>query len=215
LVIVWVTAYNGPMLIKNGHESVLKAAEIVKHGGVIGFRTDTFYGLGADPFNPTAIKHIKNLKGRDEGKPILVIASDKLIIDRLVAEKTSNFDLLSSYYWPGPLTLVVRARPEVPEELTAGTATVGIRFPDDEEVVNLVSACGGLLTATSANLSGMSPACTAQEVHEAFMDKLPLIIDGGPAHTDRPSTVVDVSGPEIKLIREGIILWEDIKSKTS
>jgi L-threonylcarbamoyladenylate synthase len=199
------------MVIRDGMEAHLRAARIIASGGTIAFRTDTFYGLGVDPFNPDAVSRIKELKGRDDGKPILVVISDKSVVDRFSSELSHAFKSLSSKYWPGPLTLVVRAKAELPEELTAGTGTIGIRLPDDEKVRTLVDACGGALTATSANLSGTPPASNANEVLEAFSDKLDLIIDGGQTLSTKPSSVVDVSGNGVVLIREGVIPWKDIE----
>ncbi|HVF51707.1 MAG TPA: L-threonylcarbamoyladenylate synthase, partial [Pyrinomonadaceae bacterium] len=173
--------------------------------------TDTFYGLGADPFKPDAVRLVKQLKGRDDGKPILVLISDETEAARFILTRTELFAALSARYWPGPLTLVVRAREEVPGELTAGTATVGLRLPDDEDVRALVRACGGALTATSANLTGEAPARTAPDVARAFPENLPLIIDGGAARSSLPSTVLDVTGTRARLIREGVLTSDELQ----
>lgn len=181
-----------------------RAAEVVAAGGVVAFRTDTFYGLGADPFNAVALRALNDLKGR-EGKPILVLVSDPGFTERLVAGKSRAFDVLSARHWPGALTLINAARPEVPELITGGTGTVGVRLPDDEEVRATVRGCGGVLTATSANPSGLPPARTASEVARYFPRGLGLILDGGAARTELPSTVLDVSGARPRLIREGVV----------
>lgn len=181
-----------------------RAARLTAAGGVVAFRTDTFYGLGVMPSDEDALRRLNELKGR-EGKPILVVVSDAGAAARLVAEKTPAFDLLARRHWPGPLTLVARARPDVPEILTAGTGTVGVRLPDDEAAREIARACGGALTATSANPAGRPPARTAQEAAEYFPRGLALVIDGGPARTESPSTVLDVTGPRPRLIREGVI----------
>jgi L-threonylcarbamoyladenylate synthase len=110
------------------------------------------------------------------------------------------------------LTLVGKARADVPDELTAGTGTIGVRLPADDDVRALVRVCGGALTATSANLAGARPARTAAEVARAFPHGLALIVDGGPARTDKPSTVVDVTGDTPRLIREGAIVWREIEA---
>jgi L-threonylcarbamoyladenylate synthase len=191
--------------------SIQEAARIIARGGVIGFRTDTFYGLGADPFNREAVRKIKQLKGREETKPILIVISGPDQIDRLITERTRSFTALAERFWPGPLTLIGKAAAQLPDEITAGTGTVGVRLPDDDKVRALVRECGGALTATSANPSDQEPAKAAQEVHKYFGDAIELIVDGGPARSDLPSTVVDVSGPEPQLIREGVIAWADIR----
>ncbi len=182
-----------------------RARSVIATGGVVAFRTDTFYGLGADPFNRHAISAIKRLKGREGGKPILVIISDEGQAERFIAGRTWLFDLMSERHWPGALTLVMTARRDVPEELTAGSGTVGVRLPDDEEVREFVRACGGALTATSANLAGAPSARTAEEVARSFPAGLDLVVDGGEARTERPSTVLDLSRASARLIREGVV----------
>lgn len=192
------------MILPHGDEALTQAARSTGAGGLVAFRTDTFYGLGADPFDRGALGRINALKGRD-GKPILVIVSAPDAASRFVAHETAAFKALSASFWPGALTLVARARAEVPEELTAGTGTVGVRLPADAAVRQFVAACGGALTATSANPAGRPPARTALEVEGYFGDALPLVVDGGEAGAELPSTVVDVSGDGAALIREGVI----------
>lgn len=187
-----------------------RAANVVKGGGLVAFRTDTFYGVGADPFNPAALELINALKGRD-GKPILVLASDPEDAGRLVAEKTQTFQLLAARHWPGALTLVAAARAEAPELLTAGTGTIGVRLPGDAEARAIVRACGGLLTATSANPAGRPPARTAREVADYFPEGFGLVIDGGPTRTELPSTVIDVTGTRPRLIREGVVTRAELE----
>ncbi len=192
------------LIYPDSPEARERAASITAAGGLVAFRTDTFYGVGADPFNPAALELINALKGRD-GKPILVLAADALDAERLVAERTRTFELLAARHWPGALTLVAAARAEVPELLTAGTGTIGVRLPDAEEARAIVRACGGLLTATSANPAGRPPARTAREVADYFPNGLGLVIDGGATRTELPSTVVDVTTHGPHLIREGVV----------
>src|ERR1041384_5222542 len=125
-----------------------RIAQVVGNGGVIAFRTDTFYGLGADPFDRAAVQRIKELKGREDNKPILIVISDRAQVERFIATPSPSFQLLSDQFWPGALTLIGTARPEVAVEITAGTGTIGVRLPNDERVRALVRACGGALTAT-------------------------------------------------------------------
>jgi L-threonylcarbamoyladenylate synthase len=192
------------MIVADDDDARKRAAKIVAGGGVIAFRTDTFYGLGADPFNRTALKRIARLKEREGRKPILVLISEKPLAQKFIAKRTRLFDELSRRHWPGALTLVAKARDEVPEEITAGTGTIGVRLPDDEDVQEFLRACGGSLTATSANLAGRVPARTAPEVAAYFPTELDLIVDAGSSRTDKPSTVLDVSRENLALlIREG------------
>jgi L-threonylcarbamoyladenylate synthase len=198
------------VIIRQSTESLPEVQKIILRGGVIAFRTDTFYGLGADPFNVSAIQRIKELKGREANKPILIVISDRQQISRFISGPSRPFDMLSERFWPGALTLAGKALPEVPDEITAGSGTVGLRLPDDDEVRQLVGACGGALTATSANKSHQPPARTTEEVANYFVTGIDLIVDGGPARTDQPSTIVDTTGFELKLIREGVVPWTRI-----
>jgi L-threonylcarbamoyladenylate synthase len=199
------------MILKDKPETRARAAAFVRAGGLVAFRTDTFYGLGADPCRRDALQKLLALKGREDGKPILLVISDMSEVARFSASGGKLFDAVSARYWPGALTLVVSARPELPGELTAGTGTIGLRLPADEAVCEVVRACGGALTATSANRAGEPPARTAGEVARAFPDGLSLIVDGGAARTQQPSTVLDVSGGEARLIREGVVGWRELQ----
>ncbi len=200
------------MIIRQTAESLSEVADVTARGGVIAFRTDTFYGLGADPSNRDAVQRIKQLKGRPAGKPILVIVSDNDQIERFIAQKSRTFDILAEHFWPGPLTLIGKAAPQISAEITAGTGNVGVRLPADDQLRALVRACGGALTATSANPSGDEPARTASDVQHYFGEVVDLIIDDGEARIDRPSTVVDAIEAQPKLIREGVISWSQIEA---
>lgn len=185
-------------------EARADAATLVHSGGVIAFRTDTFYGLGADPLNADAVRKIKELKGREEKKPILLLISD---IDQIVRfiEEPDSYHKIAVQHWPAALTLIGKAQPQLPTDLTAGTNTIGLRLPDDEEVRAFVRVCGGALTATSANPAGKPPAQTAAEVKDYFPTGIDLIVDGGAALITEPSTVVDVTGKQPRMIREGAV----------
>ena len=200
------------MIISQTAASLPKISDVIARGGIIAFRTDTFYGLGADPLNREAVLKLKELKGREDHKPILVVISERDQLERFIVNRTPAFDVLAERFWPGPLTLIGKAAPGLPPELTAGTETVGVRMPDDDSVRALVRGCGGAVTATSANLSNQAPAKTAADARDYFGDLIDLIVDGGPARTDLPSTVVDVSNVEPQLVREGVIPWSDIQT---
>jgi L-threonylcarbamoyladenylate synthase len=198
------------MILPDDSETHATAAAIVKAGGSVAFRTDTFYGLGADPFNSEALRKLRALKSREAAKPVLVVLSDADVAERFMTGHTKLFNVLSGKFWPGALTLVVAARAAVPVELTAGSGTVGVRLPDDKSVRAFVRACGGALTATSANQAGEPPARTAVEVAAAFPAGLSLIVDGGAAQSEQPSTVLDISGAQARLIRAGVVPWNDV-----
>ncbi|MGI9164991.1 MAG: L-threonylcarbamoyladenylate synthase [Pyrinomonadaceae bacterium] len=198
------------MIIANSRQVHEVAALVISGGGVIAFRTDTFYGLGANPLNPLAVGRIRKLKSREEFKPILLLVSDEHQVDRFIAERSPVFAACSRRFWPGPLTIVGKAVDELPGELTAGSGTIGIRLPDDQSVRGLVRACGGALTATSANVSGRLSARTAAEVAAYFSERIDLIVDGGEVTATLPSTVLDLSKPEPRLLREGAIVRADL-----
>jgi L-threonylcarbamoyladenylate synthase len=199
------------MLLPDSTEARDRAARVVEAGGVVAFRTDTFYGLGADPFNREALLQIKKIKGREDGKPILVLVSERENVDRFFSELPPQFEIVAEHFWPGALTIVARAQEQLPDELTAGTGTIGVRLPDDEDVRAFVRACGGALTATSANRSGMPPARSAQEVEVYFGKEIDLILDSGPARSEEPSTVLDISQGKPAIIREGVVKREELE----
>ena len=192
------------MIIPQGEAAFAEAAKVIRNGGVVGYRTDTLYGLGADPLNAQAVSKVLDLKGREDDKPILLLISDPEVVPKYLTHTSTAFQELSQRFWPGPLTLIGEARAELPQELTAGTGTIGLRLPDSQAVRDLVSACGGALTATSANPSGQSAALSTPEVAHYF-PQLDLIIDSGTVNLPEPSTVLEVIGSRPRLIREGAI----------
>jgi len=193
------------MIVPHTEETLGHAAKLIANGGVIAFRTDTFYGLGANPLNSNAVARIKKLKDREGSQPILLLIADASDVDHLIVEKSEDFEVVARSFWPGPLTIIGRAASKLSDELTAGTGTVGVRLPNDEEVRVLVRVCGGALTATSANLSGDPPARSAEQVADYFPTGIDLIIDGGEVVATEPSTVLDLSKPAPRVIREGAV----------
>jgi L-threonylcarbamoyladenylate synthase len=200
------------MIQQDSEETRKLAAEIISKGGLIAFRTDTFYGIGADPLNEEAVARIKSLKGREEGKPILLLVGDRLDVDPLLSSRPATFALLAEKLWPGPLTIVVPAAGDLPDEITAGSGSVGLRLPDDVGVRKLVAVCGGRLTATSANLSGSAAATSAADVASYFPTGIDLIIDGGEVTVTKPSTVIDVTVTPPRVIREGAVSKAELKT---
>ena len=183
----------------------MTASEMISKGGVLAFRTDTFYGLGVDPFNARAVARLRELKGREDDKPILLLISDAEQVQRLIATCSDEFKIAALKFWPGPLTIVGAAVAELPDEITAGTGTVGVRLPADVTVREFVRECGGVLTATSANPSGREPARSAQQVASYFTGELDMIVDGGEVTATEPSTVLDVLTSPPRIVREGAI----------
>ena len=184
--------------------SLRGAADIVRRGGVIAFPTETFYGLGACPFDACAVQRIFDLKGRPfQDAPILVLVRSRADLETLAVEITPAAERLMEACWPGPLTIVFRASVAVPSVLTAGTGTIGVRLPAHPDVQRLLEAVGGPLTATSANRSGRPPAMTVDEVERTLGDGVDAILDGGATPGGLPSTVVDTTVTPPRVIREG------------
>ena len=198
------------MILPDNQANRERAARTIAAGGLIAFRTDTFYGLGADPLNPPAVRQIIDLKGR-EGNPILLLVAELAEIERFIVDQNVQFKLLADSFWPGPLTIVSRAHPGLANDLTAETGTIGVRLPDDASLRDLIRLCGGALTATSANRTGAPPARTAEEVASYFHSGLDLILDGGETDARAASTVLDVTTPVPRLIREGVISKEQLE----
>jgi len=195
------------MILPDNQANRERAARTIAAGGLIAFRTDTFYGLGADPFNPPAVRQIIDLKGR-ERKPILLLISDLEEVDRFIGDQTEQFKLLATSLWPGPLTIVYTASAGLSSDLTAATGTIGVRLPHGDSLRDLIRICGGALTATSANLTGSPAARNAAEVAHYFPSGLDLILDSGETTATSASTVLDVTTGVPRLIREGAISRE-------
>lgn len=195
---------------------VLAAAEVLAGGGLVAFPTETFYGLGADPWNERALEALYRVKGRPEHMPILLLLADEAQASTVAGPPRADFAVLAHRFWPGPLTLVVEARPELPARLTSGTGTIGVRLPSAAIPRALARSFGRPVTGTSANRTGDPPARLAREVALSLrsapggVDLLDLLVDGGPAPGGQPSTVVDLTGPAPRLVRAGAVPFEEI-----
>jgi L-threonylcarbamoyladenylate synthase len=176
----------------------------LRAGGVIGFPTDTSYGLGADPFNESAVMKIFEIKGRPEGKPILLLV-DSLAMASTVCDLSDQARALGERFWPGPLTMILPALENVPSFVTAGSGNVGVRWPSSDFALRLVRALGHPITATSANRSGIPSSVTAVEVCEQFGESLELVIDGGKLPARGGSTLLDLTEARPRVLREGPI----------
>jgi len=182
-----------------------EAAELLRSGEVVALPTETFYGLAADPFDPSAVTRLNALKGKPEASPSLLLLAGPEQVDRVVGRLPESFLVLAEKFWPGPLTLVVPASEHLPEEVTGGRGTVGIRVPGLGLPRRLAQLLGRPVTGVSANLHGRSPCLTASEVVRAFQEGVALVLDGGPAAGGAPSTVLDLTGREPRVIRPGAV----------
>jgi len=182
-----------------------RAAEVILQGGVIGYPTETVYGLGANAYDAKAISKVFELKVRETTKPILVIAGNMEMVKKLVTSFPELAARLAGVFWPGPLTMVLEASDHLSESLLGGGNRIGIRIPGSQICLELLKRCGVPITSTSANLAGQKNPISATEVVENFGGKLDLIIDGGRAASRIPSTVIGFDDDQVTLIREGAI----------
>jgi len=181
-------------------------------GNVVALPTDTFYGLAVDPINLQAVDRIYELKSRARHKPLSLLISDVAQSYEVARGLDSAFDRLAEKFWPGPLTIVVKAGTKLPLRVTANTGNVALRVPEAAIPRAIVAAFGLPITATSANLFGM-PECTyAHGVWEQLGEKIPCIVDGGPTRRSIPTTIVDLSGggSSWMILREGAIPTHEI-----
>jgi L-threonylcarbamoyladenylate synthase len=186
-----------------------QARKVLLQGGVIAFPTDTFYGLGVDPFNREAVDRVFEIKGREKNKPLLLLISAIEQLETLVKEITPAHSALMQKFWPGPLTLLFEPRSVIPENVSAGR--IGIRQPGNSMTLNLISALGQPITAPSANLSGEEPPVTAEQVHRSLGNRVDLILDGGTCQGGEPSTLVDAAETPVRLVRPGAIPFSEIE----
>lgn len=184
---------------------IRRAAEAIRQGGVVAIPTETYYGLAVDPENDQAVQRLFLLKNRPANKPILLLISDLHQVARYAQTIPEQYESLIDSYWPGPLTLVFSAKPEVSPLLTGGTGTIGIRLTPNRTVCRIINQLAAPVTATSANISRHEPARSAQQVVEAFGDKLTYVVDGGSADEGPGSTVVNVIDGKLCIERVGRI----------
>ena len=187
-------------------EALRTAADALARGFLVAFPTDTLYGLAVDPRNPEAVRALYRAKQRGEAA-IPLIASDVGQVERDVGRMSPMARRLAARFWPGPLTLILEALPSLAEDLHGGTRTVGVRVPNHPVARQLAREAGHPLTATSANLSGIEAASTADEVVAGLGDAVALVLDAGPTLGGHPSTIVDAQGDCPVLVRAGAVAW--------
>lgn len=193
-------------------EKIALAAAMLGQGGVVAIPTDTVYGLAADALDKYAVARIFDIKGRRPSKPLVIF-----MFDLLTAKKIAHLDDLAvkiaNKYWPGPLTLVVPRYPDcpLPNVVTAGFKTLGLRIPGNPVALKLLQETHGPIVVTSANRSGGKDPVTAKEVCGQLRDKVDLILDDGPCDIGTVSTVLDISGKTPKILREGAISRKELQ----
>lgn len=186
------------------------AASALHRGEIISFPTETFYGLGVDPYNHAAIELLFTIKQRDRKKPILVLINNLKQLEGLVKSVPQEYKPFIEKFWPGPLTLLFHASAKVPPIITGKTDVIGIRLTPHPVARKIIEIFGGPVTATSANPSGKEPASTAAEVYNYFGENIGPIVDGGKTKGNLCSTVISMLTGKIELIRPGEIPFEQL-----
>ena len=181
-------------------------------GGVLGYPTETVYGLGGDAFSETVVRRIQRFKDRDEGKAMLVLIPGLELLESLVEPPSPRAIRLVDSFWPGPLTLIFQALQVFPQPLLGPDRKVGLRISPDPFCMRFLEQFGRPLVSTSANPSGRPPAISAEEVLDYFGTQLELIVDGGNKNSVSSSSVLDVSGENFYLLREGAVSKQAIEN---
>jgi L-threonylcarbamoyladenylate synthase len=197
-------------ILRADHSVALShAVDVLQHGGMVAFPTDTVYGLAALPFNGEFVERLFTAKGRNSSRAISILIGDLADLKRVVAEFGETATHLAQRFWPGPLTLIVPKHPSLPAELSQDT-TIGVRMPNHPIALALLRKIGPL-AVTSANLSGQDNTNTAEEVIKQLQGRVHLILDGGRSPGGIPSTVVDCTSSELTILREGPITLDAVK----
>lgn len=195
--------------------------ESIQHGGVVAFPTDTVYGLGASLNHRNALARIYDIKQRSHDKPLPILVSSPTVIADLTDNPDKDVLQLASHFWPGPLTLILEAKPGLPPEVTAPDGTLGVRVPDHSIALAIAQHNGGAIATTSANASGQPPTLHAKDILDVLGNAVDIILDGGIAPGGLASTVIRREGDTITLVREGAIheatiqhAWSSIRPDT-
>jgi L-threonylcarbamoyladenylate synthase len=202
-----VKVFRTETLTDNGYTEIVS---LLNSGGVIGFPTDTAYGLGADPFNEAALERIFEIKGRPEFKPVLLLVDSVAMAKSLTRAVPAVFYAVVEKFWPGPLTIIVPSHKALSPKLTAGTNTVGIRFPVAPFASELIRHFKKPLTATSANRSGAPSTVTADDVRSQLGTNIDALVDGGLLPARGGSTLLDLTNDPPVMLREGPITFESL-----
>lgn len=195
-------------VLKATEEAIAEAAVIIRGGGLVIYPTETVYGLGCDPFNPPAVDRLLKVKGR--GNKPLPVAAASIERAREVAQFNPQAERIASEFWPGPLMLILKARAAFPSGVTCGLETIGIRIPDHPIALSLTERSGGYLVSTSANKSGELPPREAGDAAAQIGREVDLILDDGLSPLGLPSTILDLTQEEPRILREGPITRERI-----
>jgi L-threonylcarbamoyladenylate synthase len=192
-------------------DRVAAAADVLRRGGLVAYPTETFYGLGALARDAAALDRLAHAKLRPEGKPLPLLAADVAQVKE-VALLEGLASRLAARFWPGPLTLVLPAVPGLDAAITAGAGTVAVRVPGSEVARALARRAGGAIVSTSANLSWEPPPAAAADLSAELVTRIDHVLDGGRTPGGRPSTIVEVAGEALRLVREGVIPFDAVRA---
>lgn len=190
---------------------IARAAEIVRRGGLVAVPTETVYGLAGNGLDPDAVERIYEVKGRPEVKPLSLMVPDASAMDNCCRDVPAQAKALAARFWPGPLTIVLKSKPEIPQIVRAGGETVGLRCPDHPLTLDLLRACGVPLAAPSANPSGEPSPKTAGDVLAYFDGKIDAVIDGGACGIGRESTIIDMARLPYRVLRHGALPEDELE----
>ena len=196
----------------NDNQTIHRAAEIIKEGGIVAFPTETVYGLGADAFNPLAVARIFEVKRRPYFDPLIIHVASPSNVEELVKEIPLNAKKLIEKFWPGPLTVVLFKEEDIPDIVSAGLPTVAIRMPNHPMALALIKECKCPIAAPSANPFGYLSPTTAEHVRDQLGDQVDLILDGGPCPVGVESTILSFLEEKPRLLRPGGVSLEEIES---
>ena len=187
-----------------------EAVKVLSNGGVAAIPTDTVYGLAANGLDDAAASRVFDVKGRPDGMPLPLLLASVDDLSLCCTDVPDPVRVLAESFWPGPLTLVLRRADAVPDAVTGGGDTVGVRVPDHPVPREIARRLGAPITGTSANRSGLPPATTAAEVREQIGDRVDYVLDGGAVRSGVPSTVLDLTGAEPSIVRAGAVAAEAV-----
>lgn len=196
---------------KEIEDKISAAAKILREGGLVGIPTETVYGLGADGSNPDAVRRIFDVKGRPQDNPLILHVTGAQWLPRYCVDIPPVAYTLARKFWPGPLTMILKRQPTVPDETTAGLNTVGVRCPNHPVTLAIIREAGMAIAAPSANTSGRPSCTTAQDVIEDVGGRIDMIVDGGPCTVGVESTVLDLTCVPPRLLRPGGLPVEEIE----
>ena len=211
-LVVVLTGSSKESAVAPGEEQIDQALRVLQEGGVVALPTDTLYGLAADALNADAIERVFAIKERPEGLALPVLLADSGQLKQVASEIPGQLQVLADCLWPGAMTLIVKRKDSLPARLTAGHPTVAVRVPDHPVPRELARRLGRPITGTSANISGSPDPQSLAELKAQVGERVDFSVNGGPEPAGTASTIVDLSGDEPRLVREGSVPFSEIKA---